>query len=208
MRSRIGVVAVAALLAIACAPETDRTRYQVGDTGVATLANQLTRTLYLGGCNHFEQEELVGDAWMPRDGDVACVWEGFAQPVPPGTAVDDVFRARAPGTWRLRYVVGAGCSDSAPLSPDHCAIVHEVTSNEFEVVAPGCVVTGCSGHVCAEDHVMTTCEWQPQYACYRSARCGRFGAGGTCAWEDTPELRACLDETAGDPGGPVLFTPR
>lgn len=54
-----------------------------------------------------------------------------------------------------------------------------------------CVVTGCSGQVCAEEDVFTTCEWLPQYACYDTATCERQ-AGGECGWTETPELDACL----------------
>ena len=54
-----------------------------------------------------------------------------------------------------------------------------------------CVVTGCSGQVCAEEDVFTTCEWLPQYACYDTATCERQ-ADGACGWTATPELSACL----------------
>lgn len=57
--------------------------------------------------------------------------------------------------------------------------------------ASDCVVTGCSGQVCAAEPVITTCEWQPQYECYRSATCERQ-PGGECGWTETPELDACL----------------
>ncbi len=59
----------------------------------------------------------------------------------------------------------------------------------------GCKVTGCSGQICADQVVYTTCEWRPQYQCYQEhGRCGRFGPGGTCAWEPTSDLIACLEE--------------
>jgi hypothetical protein len=184
------------ILLAACTPATDRDRYEVGESGTATLRNGLTAPLYLGGCNHFDYQKQVGDDWVSQAGDLVCVWEGTAQPVAPGAVVVDPIVAREAGTWRLRYPVGAGCSASAPLSSESCSLLTEITSNEFEVVerdAGGCVVTGCSSHVCAAEHVATTCEWLPQYACYRDARCGRFGPGGACAWEQTPELAACLE---------------
>lgn len=53
-----------------------------------------------------------------------------------------------------------------------------------------CVVSGCSGQVCADAGVITTCEWRQEYACYRDAICERTSDG--CAWRMTPELRACL----------------
>ena len=57
--------------------------------------------------------------------------------------------------------------------------------------ATACVRTGCSGQVCADSDVVTTCEWREEYACYASASCERQ-ADGACGWTETPELAACL----------------
>lgn len=57
-----------------------------------------------------------------------------------------------------------------------------------------CRVTGCSGQICAEEDVITTCEFSPEYACYRSARCERQ-ASGECGWTQTPSLKMCLAKT-------------
>jgi hypothetical protein len=54
-----------------------------------------------------------------------------------------------------------------------------------------CFKTGCSGQVCADEEVMTTCEFKPEYECYKRARCERQ-ANGQCGFTDTPELRRCL----------------
>jgi hypothetical protein len=56
-----------------------------------------------------------------------------------------------------------------------------------------CAPSGCSGQVCVEAGVeaVTTCEWRPEYACYREAECARQ-ADGSCGWTQTPELQACL----------------
>jgi hypothetical protein len=56
-----------------------------------------------------------------------------------------------------------------------------------------CIKTGCSGQVCADTEVITTCEWRPEYACYKRARCERQ-SDGKCGFTMTPELRACLRE--------------
>jgi eight-cysteine-cluster-containing protein len=128
------------------------------------------------------------------------VWEGIAQPVAPGESVTDPIFAREPGTWRLRYEVGVGCSDRKPLGSADCRRVFEVESNEFTVVGGGCVVAGCSGELCIEkgrDDVVTPCVWLPQYECLEETRCGPFGPGGACGWERTPEFEACLEEVDG-----------
>src|SRR5262249_3870164 len=54
-----------------------------------------------------------------------------------------------------------------------------------------CKVTGCSGQICADQDMITTCEWRDSYACYETATCPRQAAG-SCGWTDTPELDACL----------------
>jgi hypothetical protein len=54
-----------------------------------------------------------------------------------------------------------------------------------------CKATGCSGTVCSDQDVVTTCEYRPEYACYQSATCTRQ-ADGACGWTQTPELAACL----------------
>ena len=54
-----------------------------------------------------------------------------------------------------------------------------------------CKKTGCSSQVCADQDVITTCEWRREYECYRKATCERQ-SNGECGWTQTPELRACL----------------
>lgn len=67
--------------------------------------------------------------------------------------------------------------------------------------AEACRPTGCSGTVCSDQDMFTTCEFKPEYACYRSAICER-GADGKCAWRDTPELKSCLaGQTKPGPSG-------
>lgn len=61
--------------------------------------------------------------------------------------------------------------------------------------AKPCVVTGCSGQICAEGDMMTTCEWREHYACYKSVGICERGADGTCGWRDTPELEQCIEGT-------------
>ena len=61
----------------------------------------------------------------------------------------------------------------------------------------GCIVTGCSGHVCSDKDVTTTCEYREEYACYKSAVCERQ-EDGMCGWTQTKTLQECID-TARDP---------
>ncbi len=56
----------------------------------------------------------------------------------------------------------------------------------------GCVVTGCSSQLCAEEEMITTCEYIPTYACYSGATCARQ-TDGTCGWTMTTQLVQCLN---------------
>ncbi len=58
-----------------------------------------------------------------------------------------------------------------------------------------CLPTGCSGQICADTNVITTCEWRPEYACYRNARCSTQN-NGDCGWVMDDELKRCLANSA------------
>ena len=57
----------------------------------------------------------------------------------------------------------------------------------------GCMVTGCSGQVCADGDVITTCEYKAEYACYENAVCERQ-ADDQCGWTLTAAVGRCLQE--------------
>ncbi len=59
-----------------------------------------------------------------------------------------------------------------------------------------CFATGCSGQICSDRDVMSTCEFLPWYACYKLASCGQ-DAAGTCGWSETPEFLKCMQELGG-----------
>ncbi|RJR13663.1 hypothetical protein C4585_01675 [Candidatus Parcubacteria bacterium] len=85
-------------------------------------------------------------------------------------------------------------------SADGQLFVEEVppqTSDDgFGLQANGCAVAGCSGTLCVSadeaGDIVTTCEYRPEYACYKEASC-EPQANGQCGWTDTPQLRACLN---------------
>ena len=62
-----------------------------------------------------------------------------------------------------------------------------------------CMVTGCFDHICADEPVEGPCDdgdWSEKYGCYSLAKCGTFGEGGTCGWQETEEFLTCV-ETSG-----------
>jgi len=59
-----------------------------------------------------------------------------------------------------------------------------------------CIVTGCSGEVCAPFPVDTGCVWLPEYECLRLTTCELLqSADGaqTCGWVQTLEYLECLE---------------
>ena len=76
---------------------------------------------------------------------------------------------------------------------DVCTETNSCSKNcEKDKPAPAaCVVTGCSGQLCADSSRITTCEYRAEYACYKSATCER-DAAGACGWRKTAALTKCL----------------
>jgi hypothetical protein len=69
-------------------------------------------------------------------------------------------------------------------------------------VQDGCVVTGCSGQICASEQTISTCEWRNEYSCYQYGQCKKQ-ADGKCGWTQTPELAYCVANYGNYPEGRV-----
>lgn len=55
-----------------------------------------------------------------------------------------------------------------------------------------CYIGGCSQQLCTDQPgAMSTCEYRPIYACYKTATCEQQ-TNGQCGWTQTPELVACV----------------
>ncbi|MBC8133481.1 MAG: hypothetical protein H7X95_10920 [Deltaproteobacteria bacterium] len=81
------------------------------------------------------------------------------------------------------------------------------TEKACQPVSGACRRTGCSGQLCSDDDVASTCEFRPEYACYQTALCERQ-LDGKCAFTSSDALNACLARggpadggTVGDGGG-------
>lgn len=84
--------------------------------------------------------------------------------------------------------------------PEHNdSIIIPVKFTDFQPVATdpraqnGCVITGCSKQICANQEIPSTCEYQEIYACYQNTICSR-NSSGQCQWQDSPALSQCLDK--------------
>ena len=54
-----------------------------------------------------------------------------------------------------------------------------------------CKITGCSGQICSDKDMVTTCEYTAAYACYKKAIC-EHQPNGSCGWTQTLDLIECL----------------
>ena len=61
-----------------------------------------------------------------------------------------------------------------------------------------CRVTGCSGEICSNQDIASTCEYKSEYACYKIAKC-EYQSDGKCGWTPSEELVACLYSAWGVP---------
>lgn len=132
-RVRVFAVGIGLVALVACRAETDREHYTAGDDGTATFINDSGLVAYLGGCSSYSFEKLEDDRWTDRGPPWICFWEGFAQPVEPGTSRDELLVPPEPGNWRLRYRTGVGCSPIEPLSEESCGFISAVYSPPFSV---------------------------------------------------------------------------
>lgn len=115
------------------------------------------------------------------------------------------------GTCAFRpYCVKSTSVTPTPSIPPNCHTEHVCTSNGpcFErLVCPtntpspsnsvtGCRVTGCSGQICSDQEVASTCEYRTEYACYRTATCTRLNTG-RCGWVQNAALTECIARARG-----------
>jgi len=89
------------------------------------------------------------------------------------------------------------CSDGKTVSgPTGKCIPSGWGTCGWEVIdcpaAPKCQVTGCSGQLCADKEIATTCEYMNWYSCFKLSECGEFGANGSCGWKQTPAFTSCM----------------
>jgi len=108
-------------------------------------------------------------------------WAETAPPAKTFTFTVDV-RAATPTCANVRCASGTHCEMKGINGGAIPACIKDL---------PACKTTGCSGQICADHDVMTTCEYRAEYACYRAATCERQ-ADGQCGFTKTAALTACL----------------
>jgi hypothetical protein len=103
----------------------------------------------------------------------------------------------------LTYVMLTSCAAQPGTGAASASSSSVTVSSEAPRASGGCKIGGCSGQLCVEesDDGVSNCLWKAEYACYRTAICGRQ-TDGLCGWNVTPKLQACLRQTA-DAGNTV-----
>lgn len=97
----------------------------------------------------------------------------------------------------LRYKQGAVSVETTTADLDKLKIFDQILSTfkflDQKAASKDCKPTGCSGQICSDENVTTTCEFLAQYDCYTTARCERQ-TDGRCGWTSTEELNKCLSK--------------
>lgn len=93
------------------------------------------------------------------------------------------------------FTDGSSCANVRCTASTHCEM-KGINGGALPVcianaVQAACVKSGCSGQVCSDHSVITTCEMRPEYGCYHTAACERQ-ADGACGWTQTPALTSCV----------------
>jgi len=72
---------------------------------------------------------------------------------------------------------------------------HQTQPSPTTPAGNGCYVSGCSGQICSDSPVVTTCEFHDAYSCYQSdiTTCERQ-SNGNCGWTQTTALAQCMED--------------
>lgn len=103
-----------------------------------------------------------------------------------------------PATERGYVVFKRDNPSGLPVHDREFKVQVRFSGNNESSSSGGCVIAGCSGQLCmeaseAENQGITTCEMQPEYACFQQfGKCVRL-TNGLCGWQPTEELNNCLE---------------
>lgn len=102
--------------------------------------------------------------------------------------------------FQCQIMVCPGCWCEDPTDPENCPPC--LCWGECTPVQPAeCVVSGCSGEICAAEPMGSFCVWLDWYECLKLTECGLFGSEGTCAWKPTEAFEDCVLSTPCQGGG-------
>ncbi len=89
----------------------------------------------------------------------------------------------------ILFILG-GCKTQKPVTGTEC------------LVDSDCITAGCSSQLCVSNEkssVVTSCEYKPEYECYKSSHCGCIQ--GTCSWDQ--DTQNCANAKKGSGITPI-----
>jgi hypothetical protein len=151
-----------------------------------TVRGEARGTWYFEASFPVEIQDAEGNtlAQVPAQAQGEWMTEEF---VPFEVTLDFIAPSSGPGQIVLHKDNPSGLPEN-----EHDLVIPIMFGSESTVASTsGCVISGCSAQICADEEMASTCEYRPEYNCYKAARCEKNSAG-QCAWVDTPTLRRCL----------------
>lgn len=104
-----------------------------------------------------------------------------------------VLEFQAPASLNGALVFAKANPSGLPEHADAVSLpVRFFASDEGPIASGDCIISGCSNQICADENIVTTCEWLPEHECYKTARCERQ-QDGVCDWKMTAKLKNCLE---------------
>jgi hypothetical protein len=103
-------------------------------------------------------------------------------------------------TYQECVAAGYPVMESYPTrcaTPDGRTFVNpdqHISTTTSAVTANGCEVGGCSGQLCGEagEDLVSTCEYRPEYGCYKEYSTCERQPSGRCGWTPNTALTQCL----------------
>lgn len=145
-------------------------------------------------CGTIDAPACPAGMFCKRSGETACAESSAGQCVPRPTACTREYRPVCGCDGRSYANRCVADSHGVSIQGEGlCAAAQTKQAEAPPSSAPKCVRGGCSGELCvvAGSQMASTCEYKPEYGCYRDANCEVQEDGG-CAWSETEALRACL----------------
>ena len=143
-----------------------------------------------GDCCQYPTPCNVPTGWDSFASEAECGGEGAARE---GEACSMYGRACADGL-SCEYACPDGSDDpncNMGINPSGTCVAAAPTGPAECQSDADCMITGCSGQICAAEARATTCEWRPEYACYQEfGSCGCNA--GSCGWAPRDDLASCL----------------
>lgn len=74
-----------------------------------------------------------------------------------------------------------------------CLFLMFSSGQNIQNIENTCKKAGCSGQLCVDKNksIIDTCEWKPEYSCYKDAVCTKID--GVCQWLKDDSLMSCLN---------------